>query len=88
MLGVCTSLCISFYNVDGLTRYPVILLLMSWPTGIYFQVLSTEDRLAYGYYGLIREFGWRKIGLIVQDENVFRLVSLYLNLLSYLTMVP
>ena len=34
MLGVCTSLCISFYDVDGLTRYPVILLLMSWPTGI------------------------------------------------------
>lgn len=41
----------------------------------YFQLLSTVDTIAFGFYGVIREYGWRRIAIIVQDENVFTEVS-------------
>ena len=41
----------------------------------YFQLLSSAERIAFGYYAVIREFGWRRIAIIVQDEAVFRVVS-------------
>ena len=31
--------------------------------------------MAYAYYSVIQEFGWRRIALIVQDENLFTVVS-------------
>ena len=42
----------------------------------YFQILSTVDRLAFGYFGVIRAFGWRRVGLIIQDENRFTVVNI------------
>ena len=41
----------------------------------YFQLLSTEERIAFGFYGVIREYNWRRVALIVQDENLFTVVS-------------
>ena len=41
----------------------------------YFQLLSTEETLAFAYYGAIKEYGWRKLALIVQNENLFTVVS-------------
>lgn len=41
----------------------------------YFQLLSTEETLAFAYYGVIKEFGWKRVALIVQNENLFTVVS-------------
>ena len=40
----------------------------------YFQLLSTEETLAFAYYGVIKEFRWRRVALIVQNENLFTVV--------------
>ena len=40
----------------------------------YFQLLSTEVSLAPAYFGVIRQYGWRRVGLIVQNENLFTVV--------------
>ena len=42
----------------------------------YFQMLATERVLAYGYFGVIREFGWKRVVILEQDENLFTVVSL------------
>jgi hypothetical protein len=31
--------------------------------------------MALGYYGVIREYGWRRVAFIVQDEGLFTVVS-------------
>ena len=41
----------------------------------YFQLSSSELRMAMGFYGIIKEYGWRRVALIVQDENDFTMVS-------------
>ena len=40
----------------------------------YFQLLPTEASLAPAYFGVIRQYGWRRVGLIVQNENLFTVV--------------
>ena len=40
----------------------------------YFQMLASEINLAYGYYGLIQQFRWKKVALIVEQQNLFILV--------------
>lgn len=42
----------------------------------YFQLLATIEKTAIGYYGVIREFRWRRIAFIVQDENLWTVVSM------------
>ena len=37
----------------------------------YFQLLATENTLAGGFFGIIRKYGWQKIGIITQNENLF-----------------
>ena len=34
--------------------------------------------LAYGFYGIVRAFNWRTVGIITQDENLFTVVSISL----------
>ena len=41
----------------------------------HFQVLSPDANLANGFFAIIKHFGWRKVALIVQDENVLTTVS-------------
>ena len=41
----------------------------------YFQLISTEERSAFGFYGVIREYNWKRVALIVQNENLFTVVS-------------
>ena len=45
---------------------------MKFPT--HFQISASEINLAYGFYGIIRAFGWRNVGIITQDENLFTVV--------------
>ena len=54
----------------------------------YFQMLATEADLAIGFFGVIKQFGWRKVAFIEQDENLFTVVSscaavLYLSIRSF-----
>ena len=46
----------------------------------YFQLLSSTENIAFGFYGIIKEYRWRRIDIIVQDEQVFRVVSQALEL--------
>ena len=41
----------------------------------YFQMLATEAELAIGFFGVIKQFGWRRVAFIEQDENLFTVVS-------------
>ena len=40
----------------------------------YFQLLPTSASIAPTYYGVIRHYEWRRVGLIVQNENLFTVV--------------
>ena len=42
----------------------------------YFQLLSSSDSIANSYHEVIQEYGWKKIALIVQNENLFTVVSI------------
>ncbi|CAI7989811.1 Gamma-aminobutyric acid type B receptor subunit 1, partial [Geodia barretti] len=37
----------------------------------YFQLVATNLLGAHGFFGIIQHFGWRKVRLVAQDENVF-----------------
>ena len=41
----------------------------------YFQMLATEADLAIGFFGIIKQFEWRKVAFIEQNENLFTVVS-------------
>jgi len=40
----------------------------------YFQLVPTEASIAPAYFGTIRQYGWKKVELIVQNENLFTVV--------------
>ena len=40
----------------------------------YFQMLGSDADLAPTYFGVIQYYGWKRIGLIVQNENLFTVV--------------
>ena len=42
----------------------------------YFQLLSPDTPVAYGFHSIIKHFNWRKVGIITQGENLFIAVSL------------
>jgi len=41
----------------------------------YFQLLPDQADIAPAYFGVIQEFQWRHVHLIVQNENLFTVVS-------------
>lgn len=41
----------------------------------YFQMLATADQLGPAMFGILKQFQWRKVAIIEQNENVFSLVS-------------
>ena len=41
----------------------------------YFQLLPTAPSIAPAFFGVIQQYGWRRVGLIVQNENLFTVVS-------------
>ena len=40
----------------------------------YFQLLAPDAELANGFLAIIKHFGWRRVALIVQDENLMTVV--------------
>ena len=57
-------MCVLLHCLRNRVRYP-----------FYFQLLSTAEMQAFAYYGVITEYGWRRLALIVQNENLFTVVS-------------
>lgn len=49
----------------------------------HFALLSSDVNLAYGFYGIIRRFQWRRVSIIVQDESLFTVVRLSLCVCVY-----
>ena len=41
----------------------------------YFQLLTNELQTSQGFLGIIRRFGWKRVGIITQNENLFTEVS-------------
>lgn len=41
----------------------------------YFQLLPTDEPMANAYFAVIKQFKWRRVSLIVQDENLFTVVG-------------
>ncbi len=41
----------------------------------YFQIVETANVAAYGFFGIIREFGWRRVIILEQNESLFTRVS-------------
>ena len=41
----------------------------------YFQLLPSEDTISPSYYSVIKAFGWKKVSIIEQNENLFTVVS-------------
>ena len=41
----------------------------------YFQLISTAENLAFAYFSVIQKYGWRKLTFLVQNENLFTVVS-------------
>ena len=41
----------------------------------YFQLLPTDASQADAFYAIIKHYNWRRVALIVQDENLFTVVK-------------
>ena len=41
----------------------------------YFQLLPSNLEFADTYFGVIREFNWRHVVILLQNENLFTLVT-------------
>lgn len=41
----------------------------------HFQFSTSGISLAYGFFGVIQKFKWRKVTIITQDENLFTVVT-------------
>ena len=42
----------------------------------HFGILATEADLAFGFYSIIRHFKWKRVTILLQEENLFTAVSL------------
>ena len=43
----------------------------------YFQLLALDTDLADGFLAIIKQFEWERVALIVQEENLLTVVSLF-----------
>ena len=41
----------------------------------HFQFLATEANIVPAFYAIIKEFGWKYVAIIQQNENLFTKVS-------------
>ena len=41
----------------------------------HFGVLATEANLAFGFYSIIRHYDWRRVVILLQEENLFIVVG-------------
>ncbi len=37
----------------------------------HIQISASERNLVYGFFGIIQEFKWNRVTIIIQDENLF-----------------
>ena len=65
LLTLQLSCASSSYELSDGTKYPY-----------YFQLLPSEVNLARVFYSIIKEYGWRRVALIVQNEHRYKAVCL------------
>ena len=57
----------------------------------YYQMLPVEADIVPGFFQAIRTFGWRHVGIIVQNEDAFTVVCVVIvyarNLILILTLL-
>ena len=41
----------------------------------YFQLLPTDADLAFGFFGIITRFKWKRVAILLQEERLFEVVS-------------
>lgn len=41
----------------------------------YFQVSASDIIFAPGFFGIITKFGWQRVGILTQEEDLFTVVS-------------
>ena len=41
----------------------------------YFQLLASNVLVVHGFFGMIKYFGWKRVRLIAQDEEIYASVS-------------
>lgn len=41
----------------------------------YFQLLAPDAYLADGFLAIIKNFGWQRVAIILQDENLWTVVN-------------
>lgn len=67
-----TSIALSINNACSCTSH---LCHQQHVSRYYFQLLADEVGMARGFLGIIRRFGWKRVGIITQNENLFTVVS-------------
>ena len=40
----------------------------------YFQLLTTDADLAYGFFSIVMKYNWRRVAILLQEDNLFRVV--------------
>ena len=41
----------------------------------YFQLVPPEDNLAIVFHGIIKEYTWKRVALIIQNQHKFKTVK-------------
>lgn len=51
----------------------------------YFQLLASNVLVVHGFFGIIQHFGWKRVRLIGQDEEIYATVSEKVNIKGRVT---
>ena len=66
------SLFVMVMQISCVTATPVLSDRKRFPK--YFQFLPSMVDFAPAYFGIIKEFNWRHVVILLQDENLYTLV--------------
>ena len=53
----------------------------------YFQLLAPDADLANGFLAIIKQFEWRRVALIVQEENLLTVVKFLIVVINDATII-
>ena len=53
----------------------------------YFQLLAPDAYLADGFLAIIKNFGWQRVAIILQDENLWTVVNFSISIAECKTII-
>lgn len=80
MMDLNNLLHINHLQISCVTATPVLSDRERFPN--YFQFLPSMVDFAPAYLGIIKEFNWRHVVILLQDENLYTLVNQHGNMQS------